>query len=486
MMLIRRLVLSHACKLGLIGLKRARCKESAARTGFINPLSRRALVTIGLVWGSASVGSASAWQPHVNNTNLRDTITVQIIRHAEPAIVSITALKVITRQVNVFGNLFLGPVIGPYEHENADFLGSGFIIQRDGYVVTNDHVVDQAQQISVTLSNGKKYAARVVGSDPQADLAILKINAKSGHTFPTLELGDSSTLMIGEPTIAVGNPFGFSQSVSSGIVSAIGREIHEPGNPVPLKNLIQTDAAINPGNSGGPLLNAYGQVIGINTAIRGNAQNIGFAIGVNRLYQLIGTLMNPESANGVFIPFQPVGKRTFSPPATVHQQVFPAGTTSSAIKSINNIPTPNLLDAYAALLQVSLQQKSVTVVLADGTKKTYPVSPAPPTPAEIVAQHIITTAKRILGCQFTQMTPVLDKKLHLGVKNGLLITEVDRHSMAANAGLKPGDVLVQLGPYRIRTLQDIGNLLPRLPNQGQVRVMVVRHHRLGVGELTMR
>ena len=242
---------------------------------------------------SAGAGRAEAWQPHVNTANLRDTITVQIIHHAEPAIVSITAKKIIAREVNVFGNMFLAPGFGEIVRTPADFLGSGFIIQKNGYVVTNNHVVDQAKQIFVTLSDGKKYAAHVVGSDPQADLAILKINAASGHTFPTLTLGDSSTLMIGEPTIAVGNPFGFSQSVSTGIVSAIGREIHEPNNPVPLKNLIQTDAAINPGNSGGPLLNAYGQVIGINTAIRGNAQNIGFAIGVNRLYQLISTLMNP-------------------------------------------------------------------------------------------------------------------------------------------------------------------------------------------------
>ncbi len=441
------------------------------------------LILAGLI--PAGICSAAAWQPHVNTANLRDTITVQIIHHAEPAIVSITAKKVITRQVNVFGSIFGVPTFGPYVRVPADFLGSGFIIQKNGYVVTNNHVVDQAKEISVTLSDGKKYAAHVVGSDPQADLAILKINSASGRSFPTLALGDSSTLMIGEPAIAVGNPFGFSQSVSSGIISAMGREIREPNNPVPLKNLIQTDAAINPGNSGGPLLNAYGQVIGINTAIRGNAQNIGFAIGVNRLYELIGTLMNPETTNGVLIPVTFAGERTFHSPATITEQVVLAGTHGPAVKSVDGIATPDLLDAYAALLQVTLRQKNVVVAFSNGTTRSYPVSVAPPTPAEIRELRVIQAVKRIMGCTIEQVTPTLGEKFNLGVKNGLLITQVNANSMAAKAGLKPGDVLVQLGPYRIRTLNDLGALLPRLPNQGQVRVMVVRNHRLGVGNLTM-
>jgi serine protease Do len=447
---------------------------------------RRILVVAILGLMPAGLCNAAAWQPRVNPDNLRDTITVQIIGHAEPAIVSITAKKVVTQQVNIFGNMFLAPGFPELERRGlANFLGSGFIIQKNGYVVTNNHVVDQAQQISVTLSNGKKYAARVVGSDPQADLAILKINATAGHTFPTLALGDSATLMIGEPTIAVGNPFGFNESVSSGIVSAVGREIHEPNNPVPLKNLIQTDAAINPGNSGGPLLNAYGQVIGINTAIRGNAQNIGFAIGVNRLVELISTLMNPESSTGVLIPVTLTDQRSFEPPATVRDKVVVAGTHGPAVQSIDHIPAPNLLDAYAALLRVPLTQKSVTIQFSNGTMKRYPVSPAPPRPAELLAKRIILAVKQIMGCVVQQVTPALDAKFNLGVKNGLLIMEVNANSMAAKAGLKPGDVLVQFGPYRIRTLQDLGALLPRLPNQGQIRVMVVRHHRLGVGVLTL-
>ncbi len=433
----------------------------------------------------AGAGFAATWQPHVNTANLRDTITVQIIHHAEPAIVSITAKKIIAHEVSVFPNMFLAPGFGEIVRTPADFLGSGFIIQKNGYVVTNNHVVDQAKQISVTLSNGKKYAAHVVGSDPQADLAILKINAASGHTFPTLTLGDSSTLLIGEPTIAVGNPFGFSQSVSTGIVSAMGREIHEPGNPVPLKNLIQTDAAINPGNSGGPLLNAYGQVIGINTAIRGNAQNIGFAIGVNRLYGLISTLMNPEITNGVLIPVTFAGQRTFHAPATIDQHVVIAGTHGPTVVSVDGIATPNVLDAYAALLNVTLRQKKVVVRFSNGKTRTYPVSVAPPTSAQMRVQRIVRAVKQVMGCIIEQVTPTLGKKFNLGVNNGLLITQVNAGSMAAQAGLKPGDVLVQLGPYRIRTLTDLGALLPRLPTQGQVLVRVVRHHRLGQGYLTM-
>src|SRR5262249_22918854 len=159
--------------------------------------------------------------------------------------------------------------------------------------------------------DGQKLKAELVATDPDADLAILKI--KSDKPLPRLELGDSSDLMIGEPVIAVGNPLGYSHSVSTGIVSAIHRDLGDTGTK--LSDLIQTDAAINPGNSGGPLLNAYGQVIGINTAIRGDAQNIGFAIQVNRLRDLIPSLMNPAQFTKVEVPIKFKEERTLAAPA---------------------------------------------------------------------------------------------------------------------------------------------------------------------------
>src|SRR5205814_2622442 len=187
------------------------------------------------------------------------------------------------------------------------------------YLVTNNHVIERARQISVELADGRKLPADLISSDADADLAILKIS--SPKPFPILDLGDSSDLMIGEPVIAVGNPLGFSHSVSTGIVSALHRDLKGPDERAVLADLVQTDAAINPGNSGGPLLNAYGQVIGINTAIRGDAQNIGFAIQVNRLRDLIPELMNPAQAKRVNVPLKLEEKRHTTPPATVTSEI---------------------------------------------------------------------------------------------------------------------------------------------------------------------
>jgi serine protease Do len=207
----------------------------------------------------------------------------------------------------------------------ATSLGSGFVVHGDGYIVTNNHVIDRALKIEVEMLDGRKFTARLIASDASADLAILKVD--SDKPLPAIELGDSSDLMIGEPVIAVGNPVGLSHTVSTGIVSAIHRDLRseadrDPEHPSALGDLIQTDAAINPGNSGGPLLNAYGQVIGINTAIRSDAQNIGFAIEVNRLRELIPELMNPAQVTKVDVPLKFKEKRTIAAPAQVTAELL--------------------------------------------------------------------------------------------------------------------------------------------------------------------
>ncbi len=436
-----------------------------------------------LSWGvlSAAIllpcGSAAAWQPVFNPHNLRDTVTVQVVKHCKPAIVSITAHRLIRQEVSPFGNFFPLPMgVGTVVQEPADFLGSGFIIQKQGYIVTNNHVVDQARSIFVKLADGQKLPAHVVGSDPSADLAILKID-KAG-TYPALDLGDSGDLMIGEPAIAVGNPFGYSQSVSSGIVSATGRSIREPNNPHPLKNLIQTDAAINPGNSGGPLLDAYGRVVGINTAIRGNAQDIGFAIGIDRLKTLLPTLMNPAVAEGrkVGVQFSLYPGR--QGPAGPAEHVVVAGTISPVVKSVNGRQIHTLQGAYAALLAINAKQKQVAVVFANGTDKKYSITIVPPSP-------IILQTRHLLGMVVMPVTAAMAGQMKLSVNSGLLITQIYKHSVADKAGLKPGDVIVQIGPYRIHTLAFLGRLLPAIAKAQRVEILVIRNGKVGTGYLIM-
>ncbi len=207
--------------------------------------------------------------------NLRRTVVVDVVDKTKDAVVYISTTKMVARRVSPFSDdpFWQQFDMGGTVKVPANSLGSGFIVHRDGYVVTNNHVIDRARTINVELSDGRKLPAELISADAEADLAILKI--ESDKPLPTLQLGDSSDLMIGEPVIAVGNPLGYSHSVSTGIVSAIHRDLNDDRGKAMLADLVQTDAAINPGNSGGPLLNAYGQVIGINTAIRGDQAAFG-------------------------------------------------------------------------------------------------------------------------------------------------------------------------------------------------------------------
>ncbi len=197
-----------------------------------------------------------------------EKINIDVFEKVHPAVVNIVAT---TLGVNFWMEII------PREGQ-----GSGFIIDREGYILTNNHVVAKAQKIIVTLSDGRKIAASLVGRDPTSDLAVIKI--PSGKADMAVSLGDSDQVRVGQKAIAIGNPFGLSHTLTTGIVSALRRSIMT-GENAQIDDLIQTDAAINPGNSGGPLLNSNGEVIGINTAIfslSGGYQGIGFAIPINR------------------------------------------------------------------------------------------------------------------------------------------------------------------------------------------------------------
>jgi S1-C subfamily serine protease len=431
----------------------------------------RLLVLTILLLSPASRAMADAPE----SINLRDTVVVQVVAKTKAAVVNISATKIIDKRVNPFGNdpFFQDFDIGQIVRVPANSLGSGFIIHPDGYVVTNNHVIDRARQITVELADGRKLPAQLISADPQADLAVLKISDK--NPFPAIELGDSGDLMIGEPAIAIGNPLGFSHSVSTGIVSAIHRDLKDDEDHGALTDLIQTDAAINPGNSGGPLLNAYGQVIGINTAIRSDAQNIGFAIPVDRLRDLIPELMNPAQAKKLDVPLKISEQRTITEPDHIHCTLLADGNPPRAILSIDGKHPVNIVDAYDLLLACKSNQ-DISIEFADGTSEKITPRPAP-------LPDAITQAKVKLGLVLEQMTPELAGKYHMDVEDGLLVDAVQTDGLAGKAGVQPGDILVQLGMYRISTLDDLAALLSRLPNSGQVRIGVIRDDQLAFGAL---
>ncbi len=430
--------------------------------------------------------TAQAIEPGVN---LRRTVTVQVVQKTKDAVVNISTAKMFERKVVIPGPFMQQFETGQLEQVKGTSLGSGFIIQKDGYVVTNNHVVDRAREITVELADGRKLQADLVGSDPDADLAILRVHSPT--PLPIMELGDSSDLMIGEPVIAVGNPLGFSHSVSTGIVSALHRDIESkapgPGAPTPgaaaqavhgedaaLRDLIQTDAAINPGNSGGPLLNAYGQVIGINTAIRQDAQNIGFAIPIDRLRDLVPELMNPSQVTKVDVPVKLMEKRSISEPATVNVAIYSSGSnngTPPMLKSINGQQPANIVDAYAMLLDLKAKQ-GFDVTWA-GYKPVHLTTKATPIPDAIVQ------ARQRFGLTIEQMTPMLAEKDHLNWEDGLLVDSVDPNSVAGKAKFEPGDIIVRVGRVKTASLDDFGALMPRLPEAGTVPVLVVRGQVMG-------
>jgi serine protease Do len=419
--------------------------------------------------------------------NLRRTIVVEIVARTKDAVVNISAEKIVTARVNPFGgNPFWEGFAGPMVRRRATSLGSGFIIHQDGYVVTNNHVIDRATRITVELADGRKLPAEVVSADTEADLAILKIS--DPKPLPVLELGTSSDLMIGEPVIAVGNPFGYSHTVSTGIVSAVHRDLGE--EQASLKDLIQTDAAINPGNSGGPLLNAYGQVIGINSAVRTDAQNIGFSIQVDRLRDLIPVLMNPAQAAKVDVQVHLRERRILTPPATVKSQIISADpapadgdapateaiTSGRVVRTINGHTPHNIIDAYALLLRVKAGQHLV-IGWADGERQTFLAS-------AVQLPDAVAQGKRRLGLTVEQVTPALAQQDNLATEKGILVDAVEPGSIAQRAGIHPGDVIVQLGRFKVATLDDFSALIPYFPtDSGRVYIGVIRQNQLKIGWL---
>ena len=224
---------------------------------------------------------------------LRHSAVVQAVERTKPAVVNISTEEVVVQRGPAFGDPFFDQFFRDFvdprpRRFTRSSLGSGVIVNANGTILTNHHVVQRASKITITLADEREFQAKVVGSDDDTDLAVVRIATAGGYPF--IDLGHSDDLMIGETVIAIGNPFGLSNTVSTGVVSAIGRALRDEERTY--TDFIQTDASINPGNSGGALLNIRGELIGINTAIYGKAQGIGFAIPVDRARRVLKDLVS--------------------------------------------------------------------------------------------------------------------------------------------------------------------------------------------------
>jgi serine protease Do len=258
--------------------------------------SRAAAAALALGLAAGTAGPAGAGDPF-----LRHTVTVDVVRRVGPSVVSITTEQTVARPSpfhpfggDPFFDRFFHDFFEPRVPRAIQNLGSGVLIDADRRVLTNEHVVARASRIRVTLADGREFDATLVGADPNNDLAVLRI--ETDEELPWVPLGTSADLMVGEPVIAIGNPFGLSHTVTTGVVSALNRSIRSESRVY--HGFLQTDASINPGNSGGPLLNAEGQLIAINTAVYGGAEGIGFAIPIDVAGRVVAQLI----AHGALVP----------------------------------------------------------------------------------------------------------------------------------------------------------------------------------------
>lgn len=428
-----------------------------------------------------------------------------LAKRVKPAVVNIstTIKSKSARQINPFGqfgNPFGNPRGAPRGGQRDPFdeffekffegtppqereqhsLGSGFIFNEDGYILTNNHVVEKADEVMVRLSDKHKFKAKVVGSDPKTDVAVIKIES-DGVKLPFVALGNSDASDVGDWVLAIGNPFGLEQTVTAGIISAKGRVI----GAGPYDNFIQTDASINPGNSGGPLFNMAGEVVGINTAIFASGQGLGFAIPINMAKKLIPQLITHGKVTdrgwlGVMI--QPVTEdlaKSFGlageSGALVGDVVKGSPAEKAGIKRGDvilsfNGETIGAANELPALVATTPAGKASTVsILRDGQKMdlTVTLGNQKEDKAEAAEDDVSEEAPSkadVLGFAVKGVTN----------GSGVVITRIDPDSPAAMAGVRPGDVLAEVNGIPVQDMDAYTALVGKLAKGSMVRLLISR------------
>ena len=396
-----------------------------------------------------------------------------IAERSAPAVVYIETERVISAPwrgfpFDFFGDEFFKRFFAPprYKERGA---GSGFIISKDGYIVTNNHVIQGAQKITVKLVDGREFKAKVVGRDPFSDVALLKINA---HNLPTLPLGNSDLIKVGEWVIAIGNPFGLAHSVTVGVISAKGR--NEIGI-TDIEDFIQTDAAINPGNSGGPLLNLKGEVIGMNTAIftrSGGYMGIGFAIPINIVKTVVEQLKTKGKVErgylGVYIQdltpalAEQLGLKVTQ--GALVTEVIPDSPAEKAgikvrdvIIKYNGKKVRNSSDLKTYVLLTKPGTEVTLEIIRNGKHIKLKAIIEYPKKSFFVSKAQYREIKKFLediGIAVNNITPELAKRLGITIDEGVVITQVFPGTPADYAGLTPGLIIDEVNRKKVKNLRE--------------------------------
>ena len=451
------------------------------------------LVMVGLMLGSGlpmvqAAKNAPVRMVPLNFSDLADTVS--------PAVVHIKVEKTVKASgpafsQNPFGGNerfkeFFGHQFG--DQNQPEFKqpaqGSGFIIDKSGYIVTNNHVVEGADKITVILKDETQYDAKVVGLDPVTDIALIKVEPK--HSLPTVRLGSSGDLRVGEWVAAIGSPFGLEYTVTAGIVSAKGRVIGSG----PYDDFIQTDASINPGNSGGPLINMQGEVVGINTMIIAAAQGIGFAIPVDQAKGIIAQLKSDgevtrgwlgvtiqdlkgdladyygvEGKSGVMVadvvPGDPADKAGIKP--------------KDIITEVNGkkVDTSRDLTNLAAMLTVG--ETAEVTILRDGKPQTLEVKIGKrPLTMAAVSQDHRRQKEGEYGFEVTELTPEIARRFNINETSGVIVVGVAPNSKAEAAGVKQGDLIVEVNRANVDSVADFKKLIDQHKDSDGIRLLVKR------------
>ncbi|MDK2811997.1 MAG: serine protease Do [Petrotoga sp.] len=413
---------------------------------------------------------------------------VNVVEEAAPAVVNIESTRSapvpVDPYIQDFFERFFGQQMPEYQTKGV---GSGFIFDKRGYILTNYHVIDSAEKISVSLPNGKDYDAELVGGDEDLDLAIIKISAD--EDLPTLPLGDSDKIRIGEDAIAIGNPLGLQNTVTAGVISATNRSIPKPDGNGNYVDLIQTDATINPGNSGGPLLNIHGEVIGINTAIAVDPQlgsvNIGFAIPINIAKRFADSVMETGSFQraylGVYISnITEELKKSLGlevDKGAYVQDLVPGGAAEKAGIKVNDVIVEvngkkiENVDDLTSLISTYPAGTTVEVVVDRfGERITFNVTLGSQTP-EVVEAYF--------GIVVRDITSEDRQKYSIRSSiQGVIVEEIQDDTYAL--GLRAGDVITEIAVngvyYDIQNVADWEKIASSVEKNSYVALIVYRNN----------
>ncbi len=421
-----------------------------------------------------------------------------IVRVVSPSVINISTTRVVKKDLDSFSREPFFDFFDPFHNSPKKWkeqsLGSGVIVSPDGYIVTNNHVIEQAEEIRVTLYDGRTFMAKVVGVDTKTDLALIRIKAKN---LPTIPWGDSRKLSVGEFVLAIGNPFGLSNTVTMGIVSAVGRANVGIAD---YEDFIQTDAAINPGNSGGPLVNIKGELVGINTAIfsrSGGYQGIGFAVPSNMARTIIEQLREKGRVVrgwiGVTIQdLTPELARNFgldSPSGALVSDVFRGSPAEKAgIRrgdiivefSGEKIPTVSTLRNMVAQSRVGHE---VVVKLIRNRKKMnfkIKIAELPDEFTEIASlkKGVPEDENPLSGLTVAELTNSIARQLGINpAEGGVVVVSVEEGSPPERAGIKKGDLIQEVDRRRVQTYEDWKDITSALRGAESVVVFLNREGR---------